>query len=153
METIEKPQELASTEATGIKTEIYAFNSIKDTSLYSNKTTMSGLTIETDPENKISSYLRYSTEEGYVVLKSGWYYITLESVVQSSGTSDVWLEFYVNEKIMGKCTSWTNKEAIERNDNCFSMYLKENDKIYFSSYSNGSVASLRDVAAHIYPMF
>ncbi len=54
---------------TGIKTDRYICNSTTELGTFE-KTSMTGLTIATDENNKISEYLSYSSQDGYTVLKT-----------------------------------------------------------------------------------
>lgn len=138
---------------TRVKDNIFIKNSIKNNSNYSTVTSMSNAFTKTEDENsKIKEYLSYSQEEGYTVLRSGWYFINLQMEISTSNTSvDGSVSFILNGKNISGVRVWAYSSS-ERNDNSFSIYLNKDDKIYFSS--NGTnTATYRSGQAICYPMF
>ena len=146
-------QDISSSQPTGIKTDAYIKNSITSTTTY-NVTTMSGLTRETDSENKIDEYLSYSDESGYTVLKGGWYFVNMEVTMSTaSASADVIMRFYINDQVISSCNGWAElNNRVARNENSFPIYLSQGDEIYFNAGANMNV-SARTATATCYPMF
>lgn len=141
---------------TGIKTDTYIVNTITRTSPYTNLTSMSGLTIGKDENNKIDEYLSYSNQDGYTVLKSGWYFINLATNTYSSGTgfSSTHLYFYLNGTALTTSSSTGASGLVQTlSNNTFTVFLSQGDKIYFSSTGGSSAAKSRNATAICYPMF
>lgn len=109
-ELIQEEVRNATQEPTGMKTDVYMQNSIYNKSTYSNVTSMSNAFIKTtDENNNIKDYLSYSDEDGYTVLKSGWYFINMSiSLTASTVSVDGHLQFYVNEECVTTIGAWTS---------------------------------------------
>lgn len=142
-----------ATQATGIKTDTYIYNIREVTSIYEIISSMEGFTKTTDENNKISEYLSYSDEEGYTVLKEGWYFVNMRTYIQATSAADVLVNFNINGTEIAHCFSWASKSNASGEYNSFSIYLAEGDKIYFSARAAGSTATSRKVQAWCYPMF
>ena len=154
--TQEELDEYIKTKAspTGIKTDTFICNVKSSTTAYTGATSMNGFTRTADENNKISTYLSYSDEYGYTVLKSGWYYII--TFVETSGTvgnTNIFLDFYLNGMpISGSSCKVIKGTNIYDRDGA-PMFLNEGDKVYFECSSNGGSAQPRNAEAYIYPMF
>lgn len=139
---------------TGIKTDTYISNGTTRTSPYTNLTSMSGLNTSKDENSKIDKYLSYSEQDGYTVLKSGWYFISLytNTYVTSGGFSSTYMYFYLNGVcIAGDMASTSSSQAMSSNS--FTVFLNQGDKIYFSSTGGSSAPYSRGASASCYPMF
>lgn len=140
-------------EPTGIKTDIFVTNTISNNSNYGIVNSMSNLFTKTqDTNNKIQEYLLYSDEDGYTVLKSGWYFVTLHSDTVSSSASNAIIRLYVNNKNIAQSYSWSNNNIKDFNDSSFSIYLNKEDKISFNS-TGEQKSTNRSTIGTIYPMF
>ena len=138
---------------TGIKTDTFITNKISTLSSYTNIASMSNLcTKGSDENNKIQEYLSYSDETGYTVLKSGWYFFETYNGIWGADYCDLYLSIN-NKNILLTTTGYTGETNTgEHNNNNFSIYLKENDIIYFLS-TKGGTAAYRSLIAKVYPMF
>jgi len=149
--------ETNSSQPTGIRTDAYIRNEKTTTTAYSGVTSMTsgGFTKTTDENNNISEYLSYSDTDGYTVLKSGWYYIDMNTTTQSSsGGTALYVYFAMNNVGLSRCVAWASGSGItDHNSNSFPVYLKENDKIYFSATSTGTTATSKTMTVTCYPMF
>lgn len=105
-----------------------------------------------DKNSKIKEYLSYSEEDGYTVLKSGWYFIKMSTTVESSSPADIYMSVIINANQMNYLRGWTNNGWGNYDGDSFSIYLNKDDKIYFSSRGNKE-ASSRTATGTIYPMF
>lgn len=88
---------------------------------------MSGLTINTEnsENNKIDEYMQYSVETGYTILKSGGYYITLETqVYPDQYFATTYLYFVVNGAILGNSNAMDAKNW-SNHFNSFTFYLEQ----------------------------
>ncbi len=137
---------------TGVKWDIWINNSITLTGKYDIKTSMSGLSIAKDTDNKIDEYLSYSNEEGYTVLKSGWYFIYARGMIQSEKSAAAETSIVINDNAMKMLGLWATNYYCDPTFNNFPIYLKENDKFYFSVTSNYATV-IKDIAIYCYPMF
>ncbi len=110
---------------------------------------------EKDPENKIDEYLEFSKEKGCVIKKSGWYFIDLLAWVTASNNANanIILRFYYNGLALtrARCSSYNNVKSDD--SNAFSIYLKENDTVYFSMVNSTGTSTTRGASACIIPMF
>ena len=141
-------------QSTGINTNAYICNNRNVTSTYSNVTTMTGFTKTSDENNNISQYLSYCDEDGYTVLKSGWYFIDMD--VQAGSPGDcVELELYlcVNGTKVARARMGSRGMHWNYGQNSFSLFLKEGDKIYFIASQNGVNSRGSNVSGRCYPMF
>lgn len=155
MEELDKYIDKKINKPTGVKADTYIINSISRTTIYTDLTSMSGLTISKDENNKIDEYLSYSNQDGYTVQKSGWYFIKLHTMTYaSSGFSSTYLYFHLNGVALAQalCTA-SGGLAQTYDDNTFSVFLSQGDKIYFSSNAGSSAAKGRSASAVCYPMF
>ncbi|MCI8346197.1 MAG: hypothetical protein HFJ42_09775 [Clostridia bacterium] len=108
-EIINQEIEKSINQPTGTQIDAFIQNSIYNESNYENITSMSNLfTKTTDENNKIQEYLSYSNEDGYTVLKSGWYFVDMNTDISSSASADACTIFFLNETIMAKCDSWSS---------------------------------------------
>ena len=148
------PSETSPTNgATGVRTDAYIYNARTVASTYSTVTSMDGFTRDTDANHEIDKYLFYSNENGYKVLKSGWYFIKLRADMSSSASADTSICFLVNGTILGEVKCWTYGSYLDINTDAFSIYLKEGDNIYFTARATGTAADYRNVYGYCYPMF
>lgn len=149
-------QKIEGLKPTGIKTDTYIKNSMEVTSAYDEVTSMSGnFTKQVDTQNKMSEYLSYSDEDGYTVLKSGWYNVEMVAsvVASSSNSTDTSTYFYLNNEKLYSLYSWAKGSGYaDANRDIFSIFLSEGDKIYFSSRASGT-AQTRKTIVTVYPMF
>ena len=141
-----------STQPTGIKTDIYIYNTRNVNSIYSIVTSMTGFTRTTDPNNNIAEYLSYSDQDGYTVLRSGWYYVNMSAEIQSSSSADLVMNFLINNSSVSRVVAWSNNGS-NYGSNSFSIYLSKDDKIYFNATASGGVSNARSAYAYVYPMF
>ena len=153
--TIDKQEyeELKASKPTGIKSDIYVQNVYNNKASYSNKTTMNAFTKTTDSENKISEYLSYSDEKGYIAQKTGWYFIKTEAYVHSSNATDLYVGLYINENEIMRTIAWSTSSIASRNSDNTSMWLNKGDTIYANASSNGATAITKTATIEIYPMF
>ena len=140
-------------EPKGIQTDAFIKNVISNKSNYNTVTSMSNsFTKVTDENNKIEEYVTYSNEYGYSVLKSGWYFVTLSTDVESSSSTNAIINMYVNNKIITRSYSCSSSGIADHNNSSFPIYLNKEDKIYFDSTGVNN-ATTRRTSAVIYPMF
>lgn len=138
---------------TRVKNDIFIKNIIRNNLNYSTVTSMSNAFIKSeDGNNKIKEYLSYSQQDGYTVLRSGWYFINLGIEISATNTAvDGYISFILNGKSISKSSVWAVNGS-ERSDNSFSIYLNKDDKLYFSSVGTNQ-ATYRSAEATCYPMF
>lgn len=139
---------------TGIKTEVYIRNEIAVTTSFEKATSMSGLTRNTDANNKIAEYVSYDNTTGYTVLKSGWYFINLTAMAYGDSTRRpaASLNFVVD----GETVTYVGHSGLQgihdSDTNSFSIFLKQGQKFYFDASGIGE-ALTRYQSALCYPMF
>lgn len=152
-ELIKEEVQKSTQQPTGIKTDTFITNKISTLSSYTNIASISNLcTKGSDENNKIQEYLSYSDETGYTVLKSGWYFFETYNGIWGADYCDLYLSIN-NKNILLTTTGYTGETNTgEHNNNNFSIYLKENDIIYFLS-TKGGTAAYRSLIAKVYPMF
>lgn len=137
----------------GIQTNTFIQNSISNSANYGTVTSMTNAFTKTEDANsKIKEYLSYSEQDGYTVLKSGWYFITLSTDVESSSSTNAIINMYVNNKMVAQSYSWSSSGIADHNNSSFPIYLNKEDKIYFDSTGVNN-ATTRRTSAVIYPMF
>ena len=106
-------------------------------------------------EGNISTYLSYSADDGYTVLKEGWYIFGMQAEVRSNTTAQA--QTHLNLIIDG--VNWANSVAFSNNDvvdasnNIFTLYLKKNSKFYFEIRGNSNEANYRRGTVFVAPMF
>ncbi len=78
----------------------------------------------------------------------------MKSMTASSGPSaDLLNKFYINGKCVAEAYSWIATNGCQDTDNnAFSIFLKQGDKIYFSMIAYVNAAG-REGKAYCYPMF
>ena len=118
-------------------------------------TTTNGWTRSTDSNNNIAEYLTYSSTDGYVVQKEGWYFVNIIASLEASSTSSVDLTaaLYLNGTAIMQVRLWTDSNGTDRGAESDSIYLRNGDKIYFGATANGANASRRDISGIVHPMF
>lgn len=144
---------------TGVKTDTYIMNKKNDaTSTFGNNiTSMSGLEISKDENNKIDEYLSYSSTDGYTVLKSGWYMIELCAAILNNTNTGAAVNIDLclnNDEVYTGTYVQSNSSSDMNNDyNTFPIYFKEGDKFYFTADKNTNTVTYRSVSAFVNPMF
>ena len=150
--TLQELDEYINSKMQSPKTNKYICNTTNDTGVLS-VNSMAGLARTMDEENRIAEYLLYSDKDGYTVLKSGWYFVRLRIFTNADMIWDQCsLSFMLNENSMGGALAGTREGAQGVDENCFSVFLSQGDKIYFQATSYQNVAG-RNVEAYCYPMF
>ena len=117
---------------------------------------MNGFIRGTDSNNSISEYLSYSVEDGYTVLKEGWYFVqmSVEQQATASGGEATLIDFVMNGHKQGTVGAWTGTSDWGSDFNSFPIYLKKGDKIYFYLYTTDRRAvNWRRANCYCYPMF
>jgi len=143
----------------GIRTDSYIFNKKEATTTYSTIDSMTGLTRLTDKENNISEYLSYSNLDGYTVLKSGWYFIVLNTTLNSQSDTDLTIRFLINGvNINNMSVSFSSNNISDYNSNSFPIYLSKGDKINFQAISLSGTGQQEScyvsvAEARCFPMF
>ena len=139
---------------TGLKANYYIKNETKSKSAFETITSMSGITISKDNENNIDEYISYSTEKGYTVLKSGWYFITgINRTAASNGYNNTIISLILNQVKIVMCEMLANQNNAYATDiNNFPIYLNEGDNFYFEFYTYTGVINLQ-LTTYVYPMF
>lgn len=99
-----------NTQPTGIRTNTYIKNQIQSSNPYSQVTSKDDFTNTSDSENNIANYLSFSTEDGYTVLKEGWYFIYLASeIVEPTSNSFSLLRFYLGDSQFTNLPCWAER--------------------------------------------
>ena len=95
---------------TGIKKDAFIQNYMTNNSNYKTINSMSNLWKKTaDENNKIEEYLSYSNEDGYTVLKSGWYFVNIMVELTSPGGSvDAGIYCILNGEGIATARAWAN---------------------------------------------
>lgn len=137
---------------TEFKSNTYICNSLEDSS-DSGSSSMEGLVLSTDENNKISEYLSYSNKDGYTVKKSGWYFISMQVWNGSKQSSSYGCTFFINSRDVSAANAWASGGFCNIGDNAFSIFLKQGDKIHFETNGTDSLSLGRIVTAYCYPMF
>ncbi len=153
-ETIaQTPPNANTTQPTGIRTDAFIYNERNVTSTYSEVTSMNGFERTTDENNNIAEYLSYSDETGYTVLKSGWYFISMYSYINSNGAADLYLSYILNEKVITQIEAWSGEGSVDALTDTFPIFLKQGDTLYWKAHATGSNANSRKANVRLYPMF
>ena len=147
----QKMENKLNEQPTNIKTDTWFYNESRVTTAYT-ATSMSGLTRANDSNNNIEKYFSYSSQDGYTVLKTGWYFIDMYTDVESASKADITNNFYINGQKVTGAYSWASGSYRDTDCNAFSIFLKEGDKIYFNMQGVNN-AQQRTSSAFCYPMF
>lgn len=109
-EIIQEEVKKSVQQPTGIKKDAFIQNSMTNNSNYKTINSMSNLWKKTaDENNKIEEYLSYSNEDGYTVLKSGWYFVNIMVELASPGGAvDAGIYCILNGAAIATSSAWTN---------------------------------------------
>lgn len=112
-ELIKEEVQKSTQKPTGIRMDVFIKNSIANNSNYGSVVnSMSNLvTKTTDAGNKIQEYLLYSNEDGYRVLKSGWYFVDMYATVHTSSAADAGTCFFLNGTLVSYCEVWSSDRS------------------------------------------